>query len=432
MSSDKAARRAKFEAVFDVIREELIDHCTKEGLPAEALEWYRKNLDYNVPGGKLNRGISVVDTAEILKGRPLTDEEYLNAAVLGWCVELLQAYFLVADDIMDSSITRRSQPCWYLSAAPAISAPSTPVVPSTVPASLKNDASITSAGYKQPPVGMVAINDSFMLHSAIFHLLKAHFRSQPCYIDLIELFHDITYKTEMGQLVDLVTASEGVVDLARFSLERHRVIVVYKTAYYSFHLPVALAMHMCNIPESYTVQASEGSKTLRPYDLALSILIPLGEYFQVQDDFLDFAATPEILGKIGTDIVDNKCSWCVNTVMGLCTPEQRLILDRNYGRKGDIEAGAEGADTDKKAHGQEGEAGGLCEKRVKELYEAVGLRKVYAEYEAGMYKRLNELIDSIPEDGVIVDGKGQKVDSHQGMKRQVFKSFLEKIYRRSM
>ncbi|KAG6828940.1 hypothetical protein H0H92_006227 [Tricholoma furcatifolium] len=413
--SSKATRRAQFESVFETIRDELVEGCKKEGLPTEALEWFRANLNYNVPGGKLNRGLSVIDTAEILKGRPLTADEYFQAAVLGWSVELLQAYFLVADDIMDSSITRRSQPCWYLATAPAVTAPSS--------------ESITSSTHKHPAVGMVAINDSFMLNSAIYHLLRAHFRSHPRYIDIVDLFHDITYKTEMGQLVDLVTAPEGVVDLARFSLERHRLIVTYKTAYYSFHLPVALAMLMCNIPETYTVQTPQSTRMLKPYDLALSILIPLGEYFQVQDDFLDFSAPPEILGKIGTDIVDNKCSWCVNTVMGLCTPEQRLILDRNYGRKGDIEAGAEGADTEQKPQSQHGEAGGLCEKRVKDLYEAVGLRKVYAEYEAGVYKRLNELIDSIPEDGVILDERGQKAE-HQGMKREVFRSFLEKIYGR--
>jgi farnesyl diphosphate synthase len=39
------------------------------------------------------------------------------------------------------------------------------------------------------------------------------------------------------------------------------------------------------------------------YDLALSILLPLGEYFQVQDDFLDCYGAPEVIGKIGTDIL---------------------------------------------------------------------------------------------------------------------------------
>ena len=33
--------------------------------------------------GKLNRGISVCDTVEILKGAPLTEEEYRRAAILG-------------------------------------------------------------------------------------------------------------------------------------------------------------------------------------------------------------------------------------------------------------------------------------------------------------------------------------------------------------
>jgi hypothetical protein len=49
-------------------------------------------LDHNVPGGKLNRGLSVVDSAEILKGSALTDDEYTKAAILGWCIELVRDF----------------------------------------------------------------------------------------------------------------------------------------------------------------------------------------------------------------------------------------------------------------------------------------------------------------------------------------------------
>ncbi|KAG5645165.1 hypothetical protein DXG03_006789 [Asterophora parasitica] len=410
MASEKAARKARFEAVFAIIRDDLVDHCTKEGLPQEAVDWYRKSLEYNVQGGKLTRGMSVVDTVEILKGRTLTKDEFVNAAILGWSVELLQAYFLVADDLMDGSITRRGQPCWYRSRNPAFPA-------------------LSSSGVKYPPVGLIAVNDAPMLKSAIFQLLKMHFRRKPYYIDIVELFHDMAYKTEMGQLTDMVTAPPEVIDLARFSLERYRTIARFKTAYYSFHLPVALAMYMCHIPESYTVRLDGATTTLKPYDLTLSILIPLGEYFQIQDDFLDFSAPPAVLGKVGTDIVDNKCSWCVNTVIKLCTPEQRATLDRNYGRKGDVEAGAVGGEHDVKTEGREDEAGGLCEARVKEVYEAVGLRTVYAQYERRVYEELNDLIDTIPEEGVILDRNGQEAE-YGGLKRKVFRSFLKKIHGR--
>lgn len=39
--SSKAARREQFEGVFQRIRDELVDSCKGEGLPTEALEWYR-------------------------------------------------------------------------------------------------------------------------------------------------------------------------------------------------------------------------------------------------------------------------------------------------------------------------------------------------------------------------------------------------------
>jgi len=364
-SSKSAIARQKFEGAWETIRTELLTHFKAQGMPQDAIDWYSRNLDYNVPGGKLNRGMSVVDSVEILRGRPLSGDEYLKAAILGWCIELLQAFFLVSDDMMDQSVTRRGQPCWY----------------------------------RVDGVGNIAINDSFMLEAPIYHLLKSHFRQEPYYVDLLELFHETTYQTEMGQLIDLITAPEDSVDLSKFSLEKHRLIVIYKTAYYSFYLPVALAMYMCHIPTQYSL----GATTADPYKLALDILLPLGEYFQIQDDFLDYSGTPEQIGKIGTDIIDNKCSWCINTALAVATPEQRKVLDENYGQK----------DAKKEA-------------TIKALYEDIGIPARYSEYEENAYRRIVGMIETIPE----VEVKPTKSDEPAILQRQVFKTFLDKIYKR--
>lgn len=41
------------------------------------------------PIGKLNRGLSVVDTIRILKGDAVTDDDIFKASVLGWLVEFV-------------------------------------------------------------------------------------------------------------------------------------------------------------------------------------------------------------------------------------------------------------------------------------------------------------------------------------------------------
>lgn len=66
---------------------------------------------------------------------------------------------MVSDDIMDASITRRGQPCWY----------------------------------KSENVGMVAINDAFILESCIYIFLKKYFKKTDYYVDLIELFHEVSF-----------------------------------------------------------------------------------------------------------------------------------------------------------------------------------------------------------------------------------------------
>lgn len=292
--------------------------------------------------------MSVVDTTSLLLGRDLTKEEFTRAATLGWMIELLQAFFLVSDDIMDSSKTRRGSPCWYL----------------------------------MPKVGMIAINDAFMLESAIYILLKKYFRQAPNYVDLIELFHDVSFQTELGQACDLLTAPEDHIDLDNFSLEKYTFIVIYKTAYYSFYLPVALALHYA------------GHATPQNLKQARDILIPMGEYFQVQDDYLDNYADPDTLGKIGTDIQDNKCSWLVNQALKRATKDQRALLEENYGRKN-----------------KENEA------KVKALYEEMKLDQVYHAYEEEKVGDIRKMIDA--------------VDESDGLKKTVFEEFLRKIYKRS-
>lgn len=292
--------------------------------------------------------MSVPDSVSVLLNKELSEDEYFKAATLGWMIELLQAFFLVSDDIMDGSITRRGKPCWY----------------------------------RQEGVGMVAINDAFMLESAIYTLLKKHFRTHPAYVDMIELFHEVSLQTELGQLCDLLTAPEDVVNLDNFSLEKYTFIVIYKTAYYSFYLPVALALHQLNIA------------TPKNLKQAHDILIPMGEYFQVQDDYLDNFGLPEHIGKIGTDIQDNKCSWLVNQALKLATPEQRKTLEEHYGKKD-------------KAH----------EAEIKQLYDEMKLEKLYQDYEEKRVGEIRQLISQL--------------DESEGLKKGVFEAFLSKIYKRS-
>ncbi|XP_049638249.1 farnesyl pyrophosphate synthase-like [Suncus etruscus] len=339
VSQEKQEFLQYFPEIVKLLTEDDLDHPEI----GDVITRLKEILEYNTLGGKYNRGMTVVATYRALVGPKKQDAKNIERAlIVGWCVELFQTFFLMMDDIMDSSITRRGKLCWY----------------------------------KKPGIGLDAVNDSLMVEACIYRLLKRCCRDQPYYLNLIELFLEMTYLTAVGQTLDVMTAPQDSMDLGRFTEKRYKDIVVYKTAFYSFYLPVAAAMYMAGIDDEKT------------HAYAKKILLEMGEFFQIQDDYLDFFGDPSVTGKIGTDIEDNKCSWLVVQCMQRASPEQLQILQENYGQK----------DPKKVA-------------KVKALYEEMDLRSVFTRYEEDSYNRLVSLVekDAKPLPPSIFLGLAQKI-----------------------
>ncbi|XP_071987706.1 farnesyl pyrophosphate synthase isoform X1 [Engystomops pustulosus] len=346
LKSSGSAERQEFCSFFDQVVQDLTAQDWGHPEIGDAVSRVREVLEYNAPGGKCNRGMTVLASYRELVGPELHKEGNIQRALaVGWCVELLQAFFLVADDIMDNSVTRRGQPCWY----------------------------------RRAGIGLDAVNDSFLLEACIYRVLKKYCRGQPYYLSLLELFLETSYQTELGQALDLITSQPGKVDLDRYTESRYKAIVKYKTAFYSFYLPVASAMYMAGI---------DGEEQ---HQNARTILLEMGEFFQIQDDYLDCYGDPSVTGKIGTDIQDNKCGWLVVEALKRVTPEQRTLLQENYGQD----------DAEKV-------------QRVKQLYEDLQLSGVYTQYEEESYQRLQTLISQ----------------HANGLSKEIFLGLARKIYKR--
>lgn len=344
---------------FMKICEMLIDDLMKElpkdyDLPKRETEWLEKMLNHTVKGGKMNRGLMVVDAGVSIMGKDIDNKTVCQLAVLGWAIEWLQAWLLVADDIMDSSVTRRGQPCWY--------------------------KTLGDAWY-------IAINDAVTIESMVYKIIKRHFShdSKLC-IQLLDLMMETTLQTELGQLSDTLC---DVLELKDLTPDRWQLIVTYKTSFYSFYLSVAFAMVMA------------GVKDPAAYDAAREILVTMGVYFQAQDDYLDCYGTPEQIGKIGTDIADKKCGWLFTKAYHeLANSEQKAFFDEHYGKC---------------------EVDSPEEKKIKEIYTQMGLKKMYEDYEQASYDQIMALKDS--EAGATLQSAG--------VPWEVFEKFLRKVYKRS-
>ncbi len=78
-----------------------------------------------------------------------------------------------------------------------------------------------------------------------------------------------THQTAHGQLLDITTAPIGTVDLSKYTEETYIRIVTFKTAFYSFYLPVICGLLVGGVTSE------------EAFAVAKDICIQMGQYFQV-------------------------------------------------------------------------------------------------------------------------------------------------------
>jgi len=100
---------------------------------------------------------------------------------------------------------------------------------------------------------------------------------------------------------------------------------------------------------------------------AEEILLKIGHFYQVQDDFLDCFGDPEKTGKMGTDMEEGRCCWPFLKALQLANIEERKILEQNYGLN------------DEKAVAE-----------VKKIYKKLDLVGEYEKYEKETFEELKK------------------------------------------
>ncbi|KAF9890393.1 Farnesyl pyrophosphate synthetase [Aspergillus nanangensis] len=145
-------------------------------------------------------------------------------------------------------------------------------------------------------VGMIAINDACLLKCTLYILLKKYFGGEACYSSLVEIFHETTAQTELGQMLDLITARHNP-DLSGFTEANCDTIALCRTAHYTVYTPILLGLHL------------GGEATPSNIEQVPRIAMPLGHSYQDQDDYLD----------------------CFGSALQRSTPMQRSMLQKNYG-----------------------------------------------------------------------------------------------------
>lgn len=211
-----------------------------------------------------------------------TNEQSISK--LGAGLELLQAFALFHDDVMDGSPTRRGAPTAHMRAM----------------AFHEAQGWGGEARRYGEAVAILAGDVSLVLSDVLLADVNA---------DVRRLWNDLRIEVNLGQFLDVVGTARGEVSVA--SAER---IVEYKTARYTIVRPLQMGAALTGRNDLETSLAGIGT--------------PIGIAFQLRDDMLGAFGLTELTGKpVGEDLREGKPTPLLARARRAATPDQARLLD---------------------------------------------------------------------------------------------------------
>lgn len=216
----------------------------------------------------------------------------------GAAFELMHAFALFHDDVMDDAATRRGAPTSH-----------------AVYARHHHDAGWTGESRRFGEGAAILIGDlAFVLADGM--LAGA---SDPVW----RMWNELRIELNVGQFLDVLGSVRG-----ERRLEKAELIARYKSGKYTIERPLHLGALLAS-PE----RADHLLPTLSSFGL------PLGDAFQMRDDVIGVFGDPALTGKpVGGDLIEGKPTPLLARAVAMASESQRAVLDR-VGRNGLDQAG---------------------------------------------------------------------------------------------
>ncbi len=206
----------------------------------------------------------------------------------GAALELLHAFALFHDDIMDGAVTRRGAPVTHEVFA-------------------DEHRRLESSGEaRRYGDGMaILIGDlAFVISDRLLDGVADEARS---------IWHELRIELNIGQLLDLMGSARH--DRRRDKAER---ICRYKSGKYTIERPLHLGA---------TIAAP--GRAIESLDALSAYGLPLGDAFQMRDDVMGVFGDPSVTGKpVGDDLREGKPTPLLAIAVARANDAQRIVLDR--------------------------------------------------------------------------------------------------------